>query len=250
MKKYLIANWKMHTTAREADSFLSSVTVVNNNNIEVGIAPPATHLCTMREHAQSLNIKLGAQNMHESKCGAYTGEISALMLREAGAEFVIIGHSERRHFFHETDVVLEKKIETAVVEDIPFILCVGETKAHRDAMKSEEVVKKQLAAVMTSLTSANIKECKIAYEPVWAIGTGQAASSDIIEEMHGIIREELIKLFGSEGEQMPILYGGSVGVDNLEGLLIIDNVDGTLVGRAALDPEAFNELICITGESL
>lgn len=249
MKKCLIANWKMNTTPREADSFLSSVTAVHFDNIEVCIAVPATHFSSMREHAESLNIKLGAQNMHQSKEGAFTGEISAPMLREVGAEFVLIGHSERREIFGETDEIIEKKVETAVVEDIPFVLCVGETKEDRDAMKSEEVVKGQLAAALTSLTAPNIKECKIAYEPVWAIGSGEPATSDIIEEMHGIIREELVKLFDEDGKDMPILYGGSVGVKNLDDLLTIENVDGALVGRAALDPEAFNELISITGEN-
>ncbi len=247
MGKCLIGNWKMFMDWRSADSFLSCTS--RANGIDVRIAPPCLFLHTMREHAQGLQIKLGAQNMNENKEGAFTGEISPLMLRDAGAEFVILGHSERRHLFGESNKTIEKKVETAVVEGFPFVLCIGETIEEHKEGRGDEVISEQLSSALSSLNSANMKGCMIAYEPVWAIGSKEPASNNVIEQKHVFIRDELKKYFDEDAASISILYGGSVSPKNLDEILTIENVDGTLVGRASLDPEMFNEMIQITGDN-
>ncbi len=247
MKKILVGNWKMNLVSLEAESFFASMPI--NREITIGIAAPATLLRGLRDHADRLGILLGAQNMHENKAGPYTGEISAAHLLDAGADFVILGHSERRVLFHETNDQVEKKVESAVVEGLSFVLCVGETREQDEEGVGDEVVTHQIRSALSSLTEPNLKGAMVAYEPVWAIGAGQPATADQIEEKHQLIRDELIKLFGEEGKNVPILYGGSVNADNLEEILQIPNVDGALVGGASLDPQTFNEMIEITGES-
>ena len=246
MKKTLIANWKMHMTIGDAESYLASLSVVTN--IDIRIAPPYTFLASIRDHAERVGVTLGGQNMCEFKEGAYTGEVSATQLKDAGAKFVILGHSERRHKFGETNKMIENKIETAVVEGLKFVLCVGETKEEKDLGKGHEVVINQLQSALSALSGQNLIESTIAYEPVWAIGSGTPATKNEIEKMHTIIREELKTMFKEDGKNVPILYGGSVSPENLPDFLSQDNVDGALVGGASLDPENFNQMIDITGE--
>ncbi len=237
----------MHKTSREAESFFASMTI--NPEICIGVAAPFTLLPLLRDHGDRLGILLGGQNMHENKEGAYTGEISAAHLLDVGADFVLLGHSERRRLFFETNETIEKKIEMAVVEGLSFILCVGETKEEHDEEVGDEVVLKQLRSALSSLIDANLQDSMIAYEPVWAIGSGRAALDHTIEAKHNLIRAGLLELFGDEGKQVPILYGGSVKPDNIEDILQIPNVDGTLVGGASLDYQEFNTMIEITGET-
>lgn len=246
MKKILIANWKMNMDLCSAESFFADMPMYPSSFI--GIAAPYTILSSLKERAASLGIHLGAQNMNENKCGAYTGEVSVTHLLEVGVEFVILGHSERRAYFYETDDRIERKIETAVVEGMSFILCVGETKEQKNSGQGDDIVLSQIRSALSSLTEANLKNSMIAYEPVWAIGTGNAATDLEIEQKHNLIREELVELFGAAGNQVPILYGGSVSLENLDRILLIENVDGTLVGGASLNSQTFNSMIQITGE--
>lgn len=242
MEKQIIANWKMNKNALEADSFLSNLSLTPG--IDVKIAPPSVLLPTMRDHAERLGITLGAQNMSEHVKGSYTGEISALMLKDAGAKFVILGHSERRNLYHENNDVIAKKVECAVVEGLPFILCVGGKE--RDTQESRKVVKHQLQTALASLTARNMRGSMIAYEPVWAIGSGKIAKPEEIEAVACAIQEEVQHLF--DGEEIPILYGGSVNEENIEEILTVDGIGGTLVGGASLDVQKFMQMIKTTGE--
>lgn len=242
MKKKLIANWKMNMTLREAQSFLADMPGVSD--CFVAIAPPYTLLSSIGELARRLGIKIGAQNMHESSHGAFTGEISSTMLKDVGCQFVILGHSERRHLFSETDERIARKVERAIVEDMPIVLCVGETEEERDLKETEEVLERQLKSALEVLTPNQISDVTVAYEPVWAIGTGKVASLEQIESAHKAIRGYLAKMFGQKvAEETYILYGGSVQPDNFEEILSLDDVDGALVGSASLKAASFNQLI-------
>lgn len=242
MKKSLYANWKMNKTRREAESFFAELNHVGNRT--VGVAASHTLLETLSNHAPRLGVKVGAQNVSEFANGAYTGEVSATQLKDVGVDFVIVGHSERRHLFGEMDERIGKKVERVICEGIPFILCIGETEEERNSDQTESVLKRQLESALESVMEAQLRKMKIAYEPVWAIGTGKAASAKMVDETHELIREMISELYSEEiGESMPILYGGSVTLDNLEELLSRANVDGALVGGAALEASNFNQMI-------
>ena len=248
MKGYLYANWKMHKTQREALNFLASIDRVEGKN--VGIAAPATLLAPMAEHATNLGISVGAQNMSEYSHGAYTGEISATQIADCGAKFVLIGHSERRHIFGETDEMIANKVDRAIVEGLPFVLCVGEKLEERDLGETEDVLKRQLKTAFEAVLENQIAEVIISYEPVWAIGTGKAATPQMAEETHEMIRNILVEIFSKEvSAKIPIIYGGSVKVSNIEALLSEPNIDGALVGGASLEASDFNQLIqCLPEE--
>ena len=239
MKKIIIANWKMHKLRREAVDFIENLTT--QKHVDVAIIPPFLALRELKNAAPQ-DILIGSQNMSEHSHGAFTGEISASMLKDVGCDFVMLGHSERRKIFLENNDVITKKVERAVVENMPFILCVGETLDEKELGETKEVISAMLDA-LSSLIGSHWNLVTIAYEPVWAIGTGKVASLDVISEVHNYIREKLLEFSPEKGEGIRILYGGSVKSDNIGEILSIDNVDGALVGGASLDPLSFNQLI-------
>jgi triosephosphate isomerase len=247
MKKPLIiaGNWKMHKTIAEAVAFVKMVLPeVAKSQARVLVAPPFTALYAASEAAKGSQLMVGAQNMCEAEKGAFTGEISAKMIQEAGGKFVILGHSERRHVFHESDALIRKKLERALADQLQPILCVGETGDERKAGKSEEVVGRQLGAALKGLTESELEKLIIAYEPVWAIGTGLAATPELAEEIHAWIAQYLeIHWSRKLADKVPLLYGGSVKPDNIEALVQKPHIDGALIGGAALDAQAFIQMI-------
>lgn len=234
MNKIIAGNWKMYKTIGEATQFLKTLIPLSSNaSATVMIAPPFTAIAECSKIVRGTQIQIGAQNMSDSKEGPFTGEISARMLKDAGASFVILGHSERRQIFGETDALINRKLARAIADGLPAILCVGETQQERDQGRSETVLKRQLDACLKGLAPENLM---IAYEPVWAIGTGKTATPEMAQEMHEKIRAHV-------GEKFPILYGGSVKPENIESLLIQPDIDGALIGGASLDVEAFAKMV-------
>ena len=219
--------------------------VANANHCEVVIAPVFVHLKTVADRLEGSNVKVAAQNCStETKFGAQTGEISAEMLKDVGAEYVIIGHSERRQFYGETDESVNKKTKAALAANLKAIVCVGEMLAEREAGTAENVVKTQIVGALDGLTVADMERIIIAYEPVWAIGTGKTATPEQAQEMHAFIREVVAETNGSEiAEAVRILYGGSVKPDNIGSLMNQADIDGALVGGASLDAESFAQIV-------
>lgn len=245
-RKPLIAgNWKMFKTSDEAAETVRQLVVKTSVDVkvEVMIAPPFTALSSVANVIRDSGIGLGAQNLHWEPEGAFTGEISASMLVAEGCQYVIIGHSERRHLFHETDASVNKKIKAAIHAGLFPILCVGETETERENEQTFTVLDKQVKSGLEGLTAAALASLVIAYEPVWAIGTGLSASPEQVQEVHGWIRSRLRERLPTQAEGLRILYGGSVKPGNISGLLAVEDVDGALVGGASLDPEAFAALI-------
>lgn len=243
VRKFIVANWKMHKTVNEALSFIKDfIPMVRDiNDRDIGIAP--TFLCieSVSKAIKDTDIKLCAQNAFYENKGAYTGEISPSMLKEAHVEYVIIGHSERRKYFNETDEVINKKINACVKEGLNVIFCIGETLEERQKDKTTEILKTQ---IMKGLDKINSPESlTIAYEPVWAIGTGVVATESQIAEAHSFIRNQLSEIYGKVAYKIRILYGGSVTPENIKIIMPIDNVDGVLVGGASLDPVKFAKII-------
>lgn len=246
MRVPLIAgNWKMNQTPYEAGLLIERIKEYDlNPDVEVLFCVPAIDIPVVREHIEGTNFYLGAQNFYPEKRGAYTGEISGPMLRDYGVEYVIIGHSERREIFGEDDEMVHKKVVSALKQGFLPILCVGESLKKREAGKQEEKVKKQLEKNLEDLDPADISKLSIAYEPIWAIGTGKTASKEDAEAMALFIRGEISRLFGrSAGDKVRILYGGSVNSENIKGLMGQEDIDGALVGGASLDAEAFAKII-------
>lgn len=241
MKKLIIANWKMNKLRREALDFARSMAA--QENIHLAIVPSFLSIYELKQVCVSKNILVGSQNMSEFGHGAYTGEVSASMLKDVGCDFVLLGHSERRKIFLESNEVIAKKVERAIVEDMSFVLCVGETLDERELGETKEVIYSMLNEALSSLMDAHWKHVTIAYEPVWAIGTGKVASAEIISEVHDFIRSELEILAGDKASEIRILYGGSVKPDNIKEILTLRNVDGALVGGASLEALSFNELL-------
>lgn len=241
-QKLIIGNWKMHGTFAQARLYLDVLLpkLPNKENVQVMLSVPFTLLSTMSEKTKNSFLKIGAQNLSEELEGAFTGEVSSRMIQEAGASFVLIGHSERRRLFHETGPQIRRKIEQALSAGIQPIVCVGETAQERQEGREKDVLRKQLQEALDGLSLENII---VAYEPVWAIGTGQNASPEIAEEIHCFCRGILKEIFGAGSDQVPIVYGGSVKDSNVAGFLSQSNVDGVLVGGASLDPESFLRII-------
>ena len=241
MGKLIIAgNCKMNKNIQESISLAKELVklVKDVDDKEIIICPTFTSLSSVGEVIKKSNIKLGAQNMHFEEKGAFTGEISPLMLKELNTEYVIIGHSERRHVFNEPDDLINKKVKSAIKHGLKPILCVGETLEEREAGDMKEVVGNQLSKGL-----ANIKgDVIIAYEPVWAIGTGKNATAKEAEDAHLFIRGLLDSIFG-DGKKISILYGGSVNPDCIDELISMDNIDGVLVGGASLDAKKFSEVV-------
>ena len=240
-KPFIAANWKMNKTAGETEEFINSFLpmVKDVTDVDILLAPPFTSLSTAAGLLKGSNVILAAQNVHFEENGAYTGEISAEMLRAAGCTCVIVGHSERRQYFLETDEIVNKKIKTARKHGFDVILCIGESLEEREANKTFEVLEAQLSG---SLKDIPLDSMTIAYEPIWAIGTGKTASKEQANEAHVCIREWLRN--NKEGaDDVRIQYGGSVKPDNIEALMSEPEVDGALVGGAALKPDSFAGIV-------
>lgn len=251
-KKIIAANWKMNMTLGESDSFLKTflMELGDEKRVEVVIAPPFTALARVSERLNRVqNVKLGAQNMHFENSGAFTGEISAQMLRELFVRYVVIGHSERRTFFGETDEIVNKKAHAAIEATLEPIICIGETLAERDAGKVEQVLETQLRGSLAGLGSKELADLVIAYEPVWAIGTGRTASPEQAQSAHAFVRKTVAALSdAATAEKVRIQYGGSVKPGNTAELMSQPDIDGALVGGASLDPRGLAEIVQITAK--
>lgn len=243
MNKWVVGNWKMHKTPKEAQAFFESfISLSLPPKIRISFAVPYVDLFVSLQAIQRTPISLGAQNIHEDKEGAFTGETSARMAKEAGCEFTLIGHSERRKFSGETNALINEKIKRAKENNLSYILCIGETLQEREEGRFQEIIEKQITEALHQISDLN--KMAIAYEPVWAIGSGRAAQPKEAEAIHLICRELLEKRYGKEAAtNTPILYGGSVNVTNVKSFLSQVNIDGVLVGGASLDPQGFTELI-------
>ncbi|MCH9613896.1 MAG: Triosephosphate isomerase [Chlamydiia bacterium] len=242
----IVGNWKMFKTHGEAEVYVEKLSALLDDTEGAMLAVPFTCL----EAASRGKFTIGAQNISEFLEGAYTGEISAAMAKASGAKFTLIGHSERRHLFHESDGVTELKVMQALAHGLRPILCIGESQDERDADKTDKVLERQLHAALSSFSKEQLKDIVIAYEPVWAIGTGRTASPGMAQEAHSHCRSVLTHLFGEElAEQMPILYGGSVKIETIKALIQEKDIDGALVGGASLDPEGFSQIIKLAKES-
>lgn len=239
----IAGNWKMYKTILEAQEFFASfLPLVKGSHSKILIAPPFTALNACAQFVKGSNVQIGAQNMSPFDEGAYTGEISAKMIREAGATFVILGHSERRALFHESNQIIKEKLKKALLDKLTPILCVGETEREWNEGRSFEVVLKQVDECLAGFHEDQLKSLILAYEPVWAIGTGKTATPDIAQKVHHKIRDHLgIKL----AEDLPILYGGSVKTENISLLMNEPDIDGVLVGGASLDAQSFAKIISL-----
>ena len=245
MKALIAANWKMNNGIKEDVSFVKSFEklIKNAKNIDVVICPPFTLLYKLNELLKNSEIKLGAQNMHFEEKGAYTGEISPLMLNDAGCEYVILGHSERRQYFNETDDLINKKVKSALRHKLKPILCIGETLQQRNNNKTMQIIGNQLINCLNGINENEIKSIVVAYEPIWAIGTGNNATPEQAEEVHKFIRSLLLKTYNKKiSDDIRIIYGGSVKPESIEDLMKMKNINGTLVGGASLDPKSFAEI--------
>ena len=250
MKKLIAANWKMNKAVPEAVSAAEELKklVKNAKNAEVVVCPPFTALEAVGKELKKSNIKLGAQNMHFEGSGAYTGDISPLMLKSIGCEYVILGHSERREFFKEDDMLINKKVASALSHKLKPILCVGENLEERNRHWTQEVLEKQLNNCLQNVTKKQMKNVTIAYEPVWAISRGdpnhKAATSKDAEEGHALIRNFLSIIFDRKtAENTRIIYGGSMKPENAKDLLSRKGIDGGLVGNASLNAKSFAEIV-------
>lgn len=243
MNRYLIAgNWKMNTEL--PDALFLTHNIVDwiadyNNLVEVLICPPFINLSEVAKIINNTEIKLGAQNCHWIEKGAYTGEISCPMLKSIGCSHVIIGHSERRQYFHETDETVNLKIKAALSSGLIPVVCIGETLEERKSSATYSILERQIQFGLGGLMESDVSSLVLAYEPVWAIGTGIAATKEQVDEAHNNIRQMLIKEFGPSANDTLILYGGSVTETNALELLALDNVNGALVGGASLKAESF-----------
>lgn len=242
---FIAGNWKMFKTKAEAIAFAEEFReLYKDTDVQTAICAPFTNLEALKEAFAGTEIKVGAQNVHFADEGAFTGEISVSMLEEIGVDFCIVGHSERRQYFGETDETVNKKLKKLFEGPIRPILCVGESLEERDADKAFDVVGGQIKADLDDIDAADVKKLVIAYEPIWAIGTGRTATPDQAEEMCAFIRKTLIELYGEEvSDEVIIQYGGSVKPANATEIMNMDEIDGALVGGASLKPKDFMEII-------
>ena len=245
MRKPIIAgNWKMHKTIAEALEFVNEVKDrVNNDKVEAVICAPFTLLKDLKQATKGTNIKIGAQNMHFEENGAFTGEISPLMLKELDMDYVVIGHSERRQYFNETDETVNKKVLKALEVGIDPILCVGETLEEREAGNTKDVCKVQVEKALENVSKEDLAKVVIAYEPVWAIGTGKTATSEDANDVIAYIREVVANLYGELANEVRIQYGGSVKPSNVAEIMNQSDIDGALVGGASLEANDYVELV-------
>ena len=245
MRKPIIAgNWKMHKTIAEALEFVNEVKDrVNNDKVEAVICAPFTLLKDLKQATKGTNIKIGAQNMHFEEKGAFTCEISPLMLKELDMDYVVIGHSERRQYFNETDETVNKKVLKALEVGIDPILCVGETLEEREAGNTKDVCKVQVEKALENVSKEDLAKVVIAYEPVWAIGTGKTATSEDANDVIAYIREVVANLYGELANEVRIQYGGSVKPSNVAEIMNQSDIDGALVGGASLEANDYVELV-------
>ena len=246
MRKPIIAgNWKMHNTMAEAKTLVKDLAaLVTDAQAEVVVCAPFTALAAAKEAAQGTNVKVGAQNIHWEAKGAFTGEISAAMLKEIGVEYVVVGHSERRQYFAETDETVNKRTKAALAAGIIPIVCCGETLEEREANITEKIVGDQVKADLADLTAEEVAGLVIAYEPVWAIGTGKTATDDQANEVCTFIRKTIADIFGQDAaDKVRIQYGGSVKPATISNLMAKSDIDGALVGGASLKAEDFSQIV-------
>ena len=245
MRKPIIAgNWKMNKTPSEAKALVSALLpLVKEAPCDVVVCTPAVDFAAVSEVIRGSNVKLGAENMHWKESGAYTGELSAAMLKESGVEYVILGHSERRQYFGETDATVNLRTLAAVAAGLTPIVCVGEKKEEREAGYTNALVTYQTLTALTGLTSEQVKGVVIAYEPVWAIGTGLTATDEQANETIGVIREAIRSVYGDAADEVRIQYGGSMNPKNAKGLMAQPEIDGGLIGGASLKAEDFSKVV-------
>ena len=248
--KLIEEKWKMNKSVKEAISLVKELKKMlgSEKNVDILICPPFTALQSVSNELKGSNIRLGAQNMHFEDTGAYTGEISHLMLKEFGCEYVILGHSERREIFGEADSLINKKIVSALGHSLKPILCIGENLEQREKRKTNEVLETQLKNCLKSINGSQMPSMTIAYEPIWAISRGnpnhKAATTQDAEDGHEFIRNALTEMYGqSIAKNMRIIYGGSMKPENAKELLSMPNIDGGLVGNASLDAKSFAEIV-------
>ncbi len=242
-KEFIVANWKMHKTVKEALAFIDEFIplIDKTRDREIGIAPTFICLESAGKILRDTMIKLCAQNVFYENKGAYTGEVSPTMLKDIGVEFVLVGHSERRKYFYETDEIVNKKIKACINEGLKVIFCIGETFEERQNNKTMMILNDQLRKGLEGILSP--EALTIAYEPVWAIGTGVVANEEQIKEAHLFVREQLREIYGEIANEVRLLYGGSVTPENIKSIMGIENVDGVLVGGASLDPIKFAKIV-------
>ena len=247
MRRPVIAgNWKMFKTAAETRAFFAAFKplVAASNHCDIVVAPPFTALAAAAESAAGSKIAISAQNMHHEKQGAFTGEVSAPMLLEAGCRYVILGHSERRQLFGETDAMIAKKLHAALEAGLIPIVCVGETLDERTSNEMESILERQFSGVCAALTPDIFSRILLAYEPVWAIGTGRTATPEMAAGAHRFLRAQAASRFSTgHASALRILYGGSVKPDNIRGLMAQEEIDGALVGGASLEPSSFAAIV-------
>ncbi len=246
MRKPMMAgNWKMYKTPTETKAFFEKFVplVASSSHCEIAICPAFVNLETAMTATNGTNVGIGAQNLYWAKEGAFTGEISGTMIKSTGAAYVIVGHSERRQFFGETDATVLKRTIAALEAALTPIVCVGELLAERESGSTAAVLSRQFQDGIAGLTDEQFSKIIIAYEPVWAIGTGKVATPEMAADAHRMIRAEIQSKFGAAAQSTRILYGGSVKPDNIKGLMAQPEIDGGLVGGASLDPVSFASLV-------
>ena len=244
-RKVIAGNWKMNMLPNEAIEYIEAFApMVKDTENEVILCVPYTNLFYTLMNAQGTNIKIGAQNMHYAENGAYTGEVSPQMLKSIGVEYVIIGHSERRQYYNETDETVNKKVKAAYEVGLKPIVCVGESLEEREAGKTESIITNQTRLALEGLSDADVEATIIAYEPIWAIGTGKTASSEDANNSIKAIRAEIARIYGNDvAEKVIIQYGGSVKSSNAKELFTTTDIDGGLVGGASLKPDEFSKIV-------
>ena len=247
MRRLFVAgNWKMNTSAQEADRLASALVrlVGGIEEVDLAVCPPFPYLSVVGRLLGASRIRLGAQNMYPEPKGAFTGEVSGAMLRDVGCALVILGHSERRHVLGEPDEMVSRKVHAALSVGLKPIVCFGETLDQRDADKTDDVVRTQLTGSLAGLSPDQVRALVLAYEPVWAIGTGKTATPAMAQDVHGFVRKHLSAEYGQEtAEAVQIQYGGSVKPDNAHGLLSEQDIDGALVGGASLKEDVFTAIV-------
>jgi len=243
---FMAGNWKMNKTTGEAIDLVRELkaAISGVKGVEVAVAPPFTALYAVCKELEGSSIRLAAQNLYWEEKGAFTGEVSPLMLKEVGCHYVIIGHSERRQFFGETDETVNRRIKAALAQGLKVIFCIGETLKEKEEGKTFSVIERQVEDGLKNLSDKEMKNIVIAYEPIWAIGTGKTATPGQAEEVHRFIRGKIEKLYSREvSEEIRIQYGGSVTPENIKGLMEQANIDGALVGGASLKAESFSKIV-------
>ena len=243
---FIAGNWKMNKTVEESLDLVRQLkaSISKIEGVEVAVAPPFTALYAVHKELEGSSIRLAAQNLFWEEKGAYTGEVSPPMLKELDCQYVILGHSERRQFFGETDETVNRRMNAALGQDLRVIFCIGETLKEREGGKTFSVIERQITGGLKDIGKEEMKRIVVAYEPVWAIGTGKTATPEQAEEVHRFIREKLEKLY-SRGiaEEVRIQYGGSVTPENVKGLMNQKNIDGALVGGASLKSDTFSKIV-------